>query len=116
MSPANVNLTTMRFDVVLRTFADFFEREGIRYAVIGGLAMQAWGASRFTKDTDIVVTRTDREAVVHFAESLGFETLFVGPSHSNHLHSNEDLGRIDFMYVDEATAERVFSAATPKPT
>jgi len=29
----------MQFDEVLRTFAEFFEREGIRYAVAGGLAI-----------------------------------------------------------------------------
>src|SRR5262249_46708902 len=34
---------TMQFDEVLRTFGEFFEREKIPYAVIGGLAMQAWG-------------------------------------------------------------------------
>lgn len=36
----------MQFENVLRTWKAFFEREGIRYAVIGGLAMSAWGSPR----------------------------------------------------------------------
>jgi len=31
----------MRFDVVLKTFADFFEREEIRYVLVGGLGVYA---------------------------------------------------------------------------
>lgn len=105
----------MQFDLVLRTFADFFEREGIRYAVIGGLAMQAWGASRFTKDVDVVVARRNRDGVISFAESLGYETLHAGASHSNHLHAEKPFGRIDIMYVDESTAERLFAATVIRP-
>jgi hypothetical protein len=45
----------MQFDEVLRTWKDFFEREGIRYALIGGLAMRAWGSGRTTEDVDFVV-------------------------------------------------------------
>ncbi len=54
----------MQFDEVLRTWRDFFERERIRYAVIGGLAMQAWGRSRFTKDADFAVDRNAQPQVV----------------------------------------------------
>ncbi len=103
----------MQFAEVLRTFGEFFEREGIPYAVIGGLAMQAWGRSRFTKDLDIVVPRTARERVTAFAESIGYETLFAGPAFSNHLRNEED--RVDFMYVDDRTAGDVFGEAQRKP-
>jgi NACalpha-BTF3-like transcription factor len=104
----------MQFDEVLRTFAAFFERENIPYAVIGGLAMQAWGSSRFTKDVDFVVPRAHREHVVAFAESAGYETLHVSASHSNHLHAEKQFGRVDVMYVDDATAARIFAGAEPR--
>lgn len=65
----------MRFDEVLRVFASFFEHESIPYAVIGGLALHAWGLSRFTRDIDMVVPRAERDRIVSRAESLGFETL-----------------------------------------
>ena len=95
-------------------FAGFFERESIRYAVIGGLALQAWGLSRFTRDVDLVVARSARDRVVEFAESLGFETLHVSEGYSNHIHPDQNRGRVDFMYVDEATAAKLFGSAVEK--
>src|SRR5258708_16118146 len=53
--------------------------------------------------------------VVAFVESLGYETLHVSEGYSNHLHPEESLGRVDFMYVDADTAEKLFPNATIKP-
>jgi hypothetical protein len=105
----------MRFDEVLRTFTDFFDREGIRFAVVGGLAIHVWGGSRFTKDVDLVVERSDRERVIAFAESRGYETLHVNDAFSNHAHADPDLGRVDILYVDHTTAGKMFAAATVRP-
>ena len=104
----------MQFDEVLRTWRDFFEREGIRYAVIGGLAMQAWGRSRFTKDADIAVERGHQSKVIGFAEAQGYETLHVSEGYSNHLHTNPSFGRLDFMYVAGTTAEKIFASSIMK--
>lgn len=39
----------------LALHAFFFERLGLNYAVIGGIALQFWGEPRFTRDIDITV-------------------------------------------------------------
>lgn len=104
----------MRFDEVLKTFATFFEREGIRYAVAGGLAVHAWGRSRTTHDIDFVVHGREQRRVIAFAESIGYQTLFASSGYSNHEHPDEDFGRIDLMYVYGETAERVFADTTPR--
>lgn len=104
----------MQFDVVLRTWKEFFERENVRYAVIGGLAVHAWGRSRLTKDIDLAVDSSARDRVVAFAEELGYETLHVSEAYSNHEHPDAAFGRVDFMYLRGETAERVFRAVTPK--
>jgi hypothetical protein len=104
----------MRFAEVLATFSGFFDREGLRYALIGGLAMQAFGYSRFTRDVDFATEARGREQVVAFAESLGYETLHVSLGYSNHLHHDAAWGRVDFMYVDEATAAKLFPAASAR--
>jgi hypothetical protein len=57
----------MQFDEVLRTWKEFFEREGVRYAVIGGLAVYAWGGTRPTKDVDFAVELAERDRVIAFA-------------------------------------------------
>lgn len=33
----------------------FFVREGIRYAIIGGIGVQWWGEPRFTRDVDVTI-------------------------------------------------------------
>jgi len=104
----------MEFERVLRTFTGFFDREEIRYAIVGGLAVAAWGRKRSTKDTDFAVDLGNQRRVVSFAESLGYETLLANDSFSNHLHADPDLGRVDFMYLHGTTADRVLSAATMK--
>jgi hypothetical protein len=98
----------MEFDEVLRTFGAFFEREGIRHALIGGLALRAWGHVRATQDVDFVVEQTETQRIVEFAESQGFETIYVSEGYSNHVRGDD---RIDFMYVDAATGAQIFDAA-----
>ncbi len=104
----------MQFEEVLRTFTAFFEREGIRYAVIGGLAVHAWGGSRLTRDVDFVAERSDQRRIIAFAESLGYETLQASEAFSNHVHVKPEMGRVDIMYVGRETADKMFSAASKK--
>jgi hypothetical protein len=104
----------VQFDEVLRTFSSFFEREGIRYAIAGGLAIHAWGYSRTTQDIDFMVDGAVRERVIAFAESIGYRTLHVSEGFSNHDHPEEHFGRIDLLYVYGTTAERLFASASPQ--
>jgi hypothetical protein len=108
---AEVSSEVMQFDEVLRTFAGFFEREDIRYAIAGGLAIHAWGHSRTTQDIDFVVDGNEQHRIVTFAESIGYRTLHASSGYSNHEHPDETFGRVDLLYVYGETAERVFAAA-----
>jgi hypothetical protein len=105
----------MDFARVIRIFAEFFEREGIRYAVVGGLAVHAYGRLRPTKDADFAIDRANAPRVVAFSESIGYETLHIGSGFSNHAHSDPALGRVDFMYLDGPTADAVFMRVRSKP-
>src|SRR5436309_16123753 len=102
----------MEFERVLRMFVDFLDRERIRYAIVGGLAVAAWGRKRSTKDADFAVDLTNQQRVVAFAESSGYETLHISSGFSNHVHPDPALGRVDFMYLSGPTADHVFEAAT----
>lgn len=103
----------MQFDVVLRTFTAFFEREGIRYALVGGLAIHAWGSlSRTTRDADLAIDAAARERAIAFAESIGFETLYASSGYSNHVEGED---RVDLMYLYGTTADEVFSRADRRP-
>ncbi|HEX7155453.1 MAG TPA: hypothetical protein VF618_28565 [Thermoanaerobaculia bacterium] len=101
----------MQFQQVVRTFRDFFEAQQIRYAVVGGLAIHAWGRSRTTQDIDFLVDGLQQPRVVAFVESLGYETLFVSEGFSNHLHASKDFGKVDVLYVYGRTADEMFAEA-----
>lgn len=101
----------MQFDEVLRTFAGFFEREGIRYALAGGNAVLAWGHDRLTHDADFVVDGIHRPRVIRHAESLGYRTTFASSAFSNHHHTDDALGHVDLLYVYGSTADTMFAAA-----
>ncbi|HYI11036.1 MAG TPA: hypothetical protein VEK57_18405 [Thermoanaerobaculia bacterium] len=106
----------MEFDQVLSRFAEFFEREGIRYALAGGNALVALGHQRPTHDVDFVVDGKCRSRVIKFAESHGYETAFVSEGFSNHYHPDEAFGHVDFLYVYGSTADALFDAAHRRST
>ena len=111
VAAAEVSSAAMQFDEVLRTWKEFFEREGVRYALIGGLAMSAWGSSRSTDDVDFVVEAAAQPRVLAFAEAQGFEELHVSTGYSNHQRGGD---KLDFMYVAPSTAEQIFDHAEKK--
>jgi hypothetical protein len=109
-------LATMQFDEVLRTFAHFFEAEGIRYALAGGNAILAWGHNRPTHDADFAVDGLHRTRVISHAESLGYRTTFASAGFSNHHHIDDALGHVDCLYVYGDTADALFAAAEIRTT
>lgn len=54
-----------RAEQVLRAL----EREGVRYAVLGGAALNFHGIARFTEDVDLFIA-PERENIDRFAELL----------------------------------------------
>ena len=45
-------------------------------------------------------------------ESLGFDTLYRSKGYSNHSHSNSNMGRVDFVYIEGRTSEELFRGVT----
>jgi len=43
---------------------------------------------------------------------LGYETLYLSAGYSSHQHADPQWGGVDVIYVDEATAERLFPTCT----
>ena len=85
------------------------ESEGWRYAVVGGIAMAAYGDPRLTLDLDIVTEREAQGPLMTFLENAGYQTLHRSAGFSNHRHADREWGRLDFIYVDLATADRLFA-------
>ncbi len=88
--------------------AQLLDERGHPYAVIGALALHAYGHSRATFDLDLVTVLAAQPDVLGLLERLGYETLQVSPGYSNHQHRDADWGGIDVVYVDAETAARLF--------
>jgi hypothetical protein len=93
----------------------FLAEGGFRLAVIGGVALAAYGHPRMTLDLDVVTEATAQDVLIAFMESRGFVTLHRSAGYSNHRHPDRRRGRVDFMYVRGQTTERLFSCVRDLP-
>lgn len=108
-------IATVNFARELDIVQRFLAESSFRVAVVGGVALTAYGDPRTTLDLDVVTEAAAQDALVAFMESQGFVTLHRSPGYSNHRHSEPDRGRVDFMYVRDVTAEKLFASARELP-
>ena len=105
----------MDFAEVLDRLATFFEERRQPYAVVGGVALAAYGILRTTLDLDLAVDRAVQDDAISFMAAAGYETLYRSEGYSNHLHSDPDLGRVDFVYLRGETSQTFFAAVRRVP-
>src|SRR3990170_1669418 len=89
----------------------FLTERGFPMAVIGGVALAAYGHPRLTLDLDIITEAAAQDGFVAMMESRAFVTLHRSAGYSNHRHADRSRGRVDVMYVRGETSERLFAAA-----
>jgi hypothetical protein len=99
----------MDFERVLGLVAGFFAERDRPWALIGGLAMVAYGLGRTTLDVDVLVSSSDQARFITFLESLGYETCHCSRGFSNHRHADQDLGCVDAVYVRGESEQRMFA-------
>jgi hypothetical protein len=97
--------------VVIGDVGGFLDREGVPFALVGALALHSYGYSRATNDVDLLVGADAQRSLIAFLEDRGFETLHRSDGYSNHLHPDPALGRLDVVYVDRATRDKIFAGA-----
>ncbi|HPC83556.1 MAG TPA: hypothetical protein P5234_09330 [Thermoanaerobaculaceae bacterium] len=105
----------MDFARVLEMVGGHCERQGIRYALCGGLAMAAYGLGRLTFDLDLAADAGGQDSLIAFLERQGYETLYRSRGFSNHRHPDDALGCVDMVWIGGATADTVFSAVRSVP-
>jgi hypothetical protein len=96
---------------VLRPILDMCEA---RWMLAGGFAMAAWGSARSTFDLDLVVGEEARTPILKAIATEGFEVLFDSEGFTNLLHPDPTLGRLDILWVEGSTRERMFAAAVER--
>ena len=96
---------------VIGDVGGFLDREGIPFAIVGALALHSYGYSRATNDVDLLVGADAQRSLIAFLEQREFETLHRSDGYSNHLHADPALGRLDVIYVDRSTQDKIFAEA-----
>lgn len=110
----NAILLRVDFGRAFDNVASFLEGRGFPLALIGGLALHAYGISRATFDLDLVTVREAQDSLVRFLETEGYETLYRSEGFSNHLGRGPEGDRLDFVYVDPETSRKLFPACQPR--
>lgn len=106
----------MDFRRVAATLAAFFAEHDLPFAVVGGVALHAYGLSRATFDLDLLTSREAQSEVIGHLESLGYETLYRSEGFSNHNHRQQEWGRVDVVYVEGDTLRQMFAGVETKAT
>ena len=88
---------------------DYFNKEQLDFAIVGAFALYAYGYTRATRDIDIITRLEYQEKIITYFESQDFKTLQKSEGFSNHLYPAGSI-RIDFIYIDDNTAEEIFKA------
>jgi len=100
----------LNFENVLAVVSDFLEEKSVHFAVIGGVAIVAYGLPRTTLDLDLIVESSAQDDLIRFLESRGYKTLHRSSGFSNHQHPNPIWGNLDFVYVGAETSREIFAA------
>jgi hypothetical protein len=95
---------------LFQSMVEFMNRQRMDYAVIGAFSLYAFGYVRATRDIDFITRMENQEKIVRFLASLGFETIQKTSAFSNHVHPLGN-ARVDIMYVENDTADKIFSSA-----
>lgn len=74
-----------------------FEKENLKYAIIGGFALAAAGVIRATMDIDLLVLANDKNIIKPMMISNGYELVFESKEVITFIGSNDSLGRVDFL-------------------
>lgn len=99
----------MNFARVLEAVSTFLVEAGYKHALIGGVALAAYGFARTTLDLDFVLDAAAEDDVIRFLESRGYETVHRSSGYSSHVHPDLLWGRVDILYVRGETSREIFS-------
>jgi hypothetical protein len=106
-------LPEMDVAAVLTSLIEAFERDGIRYALIGGLALAPHGAGRGTQDVDMLVDGDQSDAVDRILRDSGYDCLLRTIDVGNYASVDPEKGRVDFLFAVREGTRGMLERAKP---
>jgi hypothetical protein len=99
------------FTLVLRNLLERLDRDGIRYALMGGFALGMRGSPRATNDLDFLVERDDLAKLDTVMQGLGYELRYRSDNVSQFVSPLGVMGVVDFLHAfREASREALQQA------
>ncbi|NDV62974.1 nucleotidyl transferase AbiEii/AbiGii toxin family protein [Puniceicoccales bacterium CK1056] len=89
----------MDFISVVERVIQRLDKEGVRYALIGGFAMGLRGVQRATVDLDFILMLDDLSTADQIFTQSGYKRTFHSENVSHYESSDLDLGRIDILHA-----------------
>lgn len=86
---------------------------GVRFALIGGLALAVHKVIRATQDVDLLVDGENAEEIDQALTKLGYRCLYRSAEAGNYLRGDE---RVDLLYASRPMARRLLAAAAEQKT
>jgi predicted nucleotidyltransferase len=81
---------------------------GIRFALIGGLALASHKVIRATQDVDLLTDAYSAEEINRLLADLGYQCVHRSADAANYLRADE---RVDFLYASRPVARQLLAAA-----
>jgi Nucleotidyl transferase of unknown function (DUF2204) len=103
---SNVGLS--RLGKQIEEAVNALERAGVRFALIGGLALAPHKVVRATQDVDLLVDSDLANAVDRAFTALGYQCIHRSADAANYLRRDQ---RVDFLYAYRPIARELLSAA-----
>jgi hypothetical protein len=104
----------MDFKLILQRLLTSYEKDSIRYALIGGFAMGLWGDSRSTVALDFLVHRDDMQKVHGIVTVLGYEIHHKTENVSQYTSPLKIFGGIDFIHAFREASVEMLQRAVEK--
>ncbi|MBI3252334.1 MAG: nucleotidyltransferase [Candidatus Omnitrophica bacterium] len=89
----------MNFEAVLKLLVENFQKHNIRFALIGGFALQASGYTRASEDIDFLSAKEDMPKVKGILLAHGYEAIHESEDVSTFVSRLSQLGRVDFLHA-----------------
>ena len=104
----------MEFKTVLGKLLTNFEKQSIRYALMGGFALGLWGYGRATSDIDFLAHLDDMDKVDAVMKSLDYECRYKSDNVSQYLSPLKIFGEVDFIHAYRETSLAMLRDAEEK--
>lgn len=101
----------MEFKRVLELILKDFQKENIRYAVIGGFALGALGVPRATIDLDFLVSSDDLGKITRIMARHGYECHYKSENVSQYISALKIFGEIDFLHAFRDISKKMLERA-----